>query len=96
VAVATPFAGSVYARYFLNRSIRAFLPTEPTLALLSANAEANSRITSVFGVFDPHIPAGSRLEGAMNVQLPVYGHFRLLSDDRVIAEVERAVPGAQA
>ena len=93
VAVATPFSGSVYARYFPNRSIRAFLPSEPTLAMLGANAEANSRITSVFGEFDPHIPAGSRLEGATNVRLPVLGHFRLLSDRRVIAEVEAAVSG---
>jgi triacylglycerol lipase len=93
-AIATPFSGSVYARYFLNRPIRAFRPNEPTLARLAANAEANARITSVFGIFDPHIPAGSRLEGATNVQLPVYGHFRILSDDRVIGEVEKAIASA--
>jgi len=91
VAVATPFGGSIYARYFLNRAIRAFAPNEPTLVMLAANVDANSRITSVFGEFDPHIPAGSRLEGATNVQIAVSGHFRLLSDERVLQAVETAV-----
>jgi len=91
-AIATPFGGSVYARYFPIRAIRAFRPAEPTLALLAANAEANARVTSIFGVFDPHIPAGSGLEGATNVQLPVYGHFRILADARVLAAVESSMP----
>ncbi|MGV8884868.1 MAG: esterase/lipase family protein [Microbacteriaceae bacterium] len=91
VAVATPFSGSAYARYFPNRTIRAFLPTEPTLALLAESAAVNGRVTSIFGEFDPHIPAGSHLDGATNVLLPVVGHFRLLSDRRVIAAVENAV-----
>ena len=90
-AIATPFGGSVYARYFFVRAIRAFRPDEPTLAMLNANAEANARITSIFGVFDPHIPAGSRLEGATNVRLPVYGHFRLLADSRVLEAVQRSI-----
>ncbi|TBN57010.1 alpha/beta hydrolase [Glaciihabitans arcticus] len=90
-AIATPFGGSIYARYFLVRAIRAFRPNEPTLAMLGANAAANTRITSIFGVFDPHIPAGSRLEGATNVQLPVYGHFRLLADERVLEAVEKSI-----
>ena len=34
------------------------------------------------------------LSAAENVQLPVYGHFRILSDDRVIAEVEKAIASA--
>ena len=91
VAVATPFGGSVYARYFLNRAIRAFAPNEPTLVMLAANAVANARITSIYGEFDPHIPAGSRLEGATNVQIPIMGHFRLLGDSRVQQAVDAAV-----
>jgi len=91
VAVATPFGGSIYARYFLNRAIRAFAPNEPTLVLLAANADANARITSIYGEFDPHIPAGSRLDGAVNKKIAVSGHFRLLSDERVLQAVQAAV-----
>jgi pimeloyl-ACP methyl ester carboxylesterase len=91
VAIATPFGGSVYARYFVNRAIRAFAPNEPTLVMLAANALVNARITSIFGEFDPHIPAGSHLEGATNVQIPITGHFRLLGDSRVQQAVDAAV-----
>lgn len=87
VAIATPFGGSIYARFFLNRAVRAFSPSDPVLQLLAANVIADARITSIYGEFDPHIPAGSRLEGATNVLLPVTGHFKLLGT----AAVEQAV-----
>ena len=45
--------------------------------------EVNRRIVSVYGLFDPHIPGGSHLEGARNVQLGTRGHFLPLSDPRV-------------
>ena len=91
VAIATPFSGSVYARYLPGRTLRAFIPTESTLAMLAANAEVNSRIVSIFAEFDPHIPGGSELAGAKNVRVPVSGHFRILADARVLHEVESAV-----
>ena len=87
IAIATPFGGSSYARYFVNPAVRAFSPRAPTLSMLAANAEANSRVTSLYGEFDPHIPAGSRLEGAVNREFPVIGHFRILAD----ADVQQAV-----
>jgi triacylglycerol lipase len=91
VAIATPFSGSIYARYLPGRTLRAFMPTETTLAMLAANAEVNSRIVSIYGEFDPHIPGGSELAGATNLRMPVSGHFRILADHRVLDEVERAV-----
>lgn len=91
VAIATPFAGSSLARYAPTRALRAFAPTETTLALLAEQAEVNSRIVSIFPEFDPHIPGGSHLEGALNIQLPVDGHFRLLVDPHVLDAVEGAV-----
>lgn len=94
VAIATPFSGSSLARFAPTRPLRDFLPTEATLALLAAQAEVNSRIVSISPEFDPHIPDGSVLEGAVNVQLPVDGHFRLLADPSVLAAVEHAVETA--
>ncbi|MCU1425129.1 MAG: alpha/beta hydrolase [Microbacteriaceae bacterium] len=90
VAIATPFNGSSYARFLPGRTLRAFMPTETTLAMLGANAEVNSRIVSIFGAFDPHIPGGSALAGATNLRMPVSGHFRILADAAVLAEVESA------
>ena len=38
---------------------------------------------------DPHIPEGSALPGATNIELDAGGHFRILADPRVIAEATR-------
>jgi hypothetical protein len=92
VAIAAPFGGSAYARFFPNRTIRAFLPTELTLALLAENESVNARVTSIFAEFDPHIPAGSALKGATNIQVAGGGHFRLLSNP----DVQNAVLSAAA
>ena len=91
VAIATPFGGSSYARFFVNPAVRAFSPKAPVLSMLAANAEVNARITSLYGEFDPHIPLGSRLEGAVNVQFPIAGHFRILADSALQRAVETAV-----
>lgn len=79
VAVATPFAGSWMARLLpLDRSIREFRPDDATILALARERAVNARIVSVFGPYDPHIPEGSRLEDATNVEVPAPGHFRVL------------------
>lgn len=92
VAICTPFAGSRYARYTVSPVLRAFSANHPELQMLIANTTINSRITSVFGVFDPHIPEGSELAGARNVRLGTGGHFRILGTqataDAVIAALD--------
>lgn len=89
VAVATPFGGSRYARMMLAPSLRSFSPRDRTILALAHQQEANARITSVYGRFDPHIPEGSHLPGARNVELDTGGHFRILAHPRVLAEVAR-------
>ncbi|MBZ4487871.1 alpha/beta hydrolase [Microbacterium sp. cx-55] len=88
VTVAAPFGGSVYARYLaVSRSLRIFSPRDETILLLGQQTAVNARIVSVYGRFDPHIPGGSALAGAKNVQLDTGGHFRILADPRIVAEV---------
>ena len=82
VAVNTPFAGSAYARWVPLPGLRAFVPTDATLLALTADREVNARITSVFSRWDPHIPGGSVLAGAVNIELSTPGHFRVLEDPR--------------
>ncbi|WP_348651927.1 esterase/lipase family protein [Curtobacterium citreum] len=79
VAVSTPFAGSAYARLAPVRHLRVFRAADPVLAALGRDLAVNARITSVWGVFDTLIPAGSELAGATNVRVPVGGHFRILA-----------------
>lgn len=88
VAVNTPFSGSVYARWFPVRAVRALSPVDPDILALARQVAANGRIWSVYARFDPHVPAGSELAGAaVNVRLPVDGHFAPLADARVHAVV---------
>lgn len=87
VAVCTPFAGSRYARMFVNRTMRALRPDDETIVLLGGTASVNARIVSVYGVFDPHVPEGSVLDGATNVQVATAGHFMILRTPEAAAAV---------
>ncbi|MDQ0120363.1 pimeloyl-ACP methyl ester carboxylesterase [Pseudarthrobacter defluvii] len=89
IAVCSPFSGSRYARYMLLPSLRIFSPRNALTLQMSRELAINSRITSLYGPFDPHIPEGSVLPGATNIELPVAGHFRILGDPataRIIVE----------
>jgi hypothetical protein len=92
VAINTPFGGSDYAHLVPLRPLREFVPGHETIRTLAANAEVNSRITSVFAEWDPIIPNGSALDGATNIELPSRGHFRLL-DRPDLLEIVAAVAG---
>lgn len=87
VAVATPFAGSKLARFLPLRAVRDFLPTAEVITHLQRLSDVNARVVSIYGAFDPHIPAGSFLAGAVNVRVGAMGHFRILRSP----EVRRAV-----
>jgi hypothetical protein len=89
-AINTPFAGSDYAHLIPIRTLREFVPTHETIVTLASNAEANRRITSIFSSWDPIIPNGSVLAGAINIELPVTGHFRILDRADLLAAVEHA------
>lgn len=91
VAVGAPFSGSAYARWFPARAVRALSPADPHVLALARDVATHGRIWSVATRFDPHVPGGSRLPGAVNVEVPVDGHFRSLADPRVHAAVLDAV-----
>ncbi|WIB14937.1 alpha/beta hydrolase [Curtobacterium sp. MCPF17_050] len=93
VAVSTPFAGSKYAVLAPVRHLRVFRAADPVLAGLARELDANSRITSVYGVYDTLIPGGCELAGAENVRLELGGHFRILADRRTAVAVLRAADG---
>ncbi len=89
IAIATPFSGSVYALAWVLPSVRTFAPTSRLIRGLKKELEANRRIVSIYPAFDPHIPGGSRLEGAVNIKVRSVGHFRILEDPEVVAAVEK-------
>jgi triacylglycerol lipase len=95
VAINTPFAGSRYARWIPLAAVRAFVPTDATLEALAVDEAVNARITSVATRFDPHIPGGSELAGATNVELATPGHFRALGDANLIPVILAALDRAR-
>jgi hypothetical protein len=96
VAVATPFAGSRWARYMLSRALRSFHPADPVLLALAGELLVNERITAVYPEFDPHIPETGHLPGARNVELPLSGHFRPLGHPLLVDTVVRELARVEA
>lgn len=81
VTINTPFSGSKYAYVLPFRQLRMFIPNSKILTQLAGFTGINSKISSIYGMFDPHIPGGSELHGAHNIQIrSAYGHFRILSN----------------
>lgn len=91
VTVATPYAGSALAALIPVPSMRALLPSSPGILRLAVNRAVNERIVSVWGWFDPHVPGGSRLDGARNIELDVGGHFRILARPELLAIVDEVL-----
>lgn len=94
VTVATPYAGSALAALIPVPSVRALLPSSPGILRLAVSRAVNARIVSVWGWFDPHVPGGSRLDGARNIELDVGGHFRILARPELLAIVDEVLAPA--
>ncbi|MGO1316402.1 MAG: esterase/lipase family protein [Cellulomonadaceae bacterium] len=96
VAVNTPFGGSVYATWFPARSVRALSPRHPDMVALGRESVPHPRIVSLFASFDPHVPSGSELAGAVNERLPLMGHFRVVAMPAMQQAVLRHVAALDA
>ncbi|MGC9603276.1 MAG: alpha/beta fold hydrolase [Minisyncoccia bacterium] len=80
IAVATPFGGSRLAHFIPHRSAKELAPESEIIRELEKEENINRLIVSVFGLFDNHVrpTLSCRLEGAKNIQIPVYGHHKIL------------------
>lgn len=90
IAIATPFHGSSLASLLPTPAISALHPSDPTIRELASHREVNSRITSIYPAFDPHVPESSHLEGASNIEVRAMGHFLVLDDREVLDAVVAA------
>ncbi|MBI2054717.1 MAG: hypothetical protein HYT39_01305 [Candidatus Sungbacteria bacterium] len=94
IAIGTPFAGSKIVRAMFSRSLRELDPESQTVREMHAEIHANSKIVSIYSVFDNHVwPHESAiLPGAKNIKVEVPGHHRIVFDktvrDIVMREIE--------
>jgi len=95
VTISTPYAGSSLARFIPLPSVRALMPDTPGLLRLALSRAVNAQIVSVWGWFDPHVPEGSHLEGARNIELDVGGHFRILARPELLEIVDEVLASAE-
>ena len=98
VAVCSPFYPTVRWLHGPAEPAGAVAAPRRHRAALPSEQSVNEHITSVYGLFDPHIPEGSVLPGARNIQLATGGHFRLLADEEtiriVLSEADAPAPAA--
>lgn len=97
VALSAPWEGSSLARIFPPRSfVRRLIPGGEDVRYPWSDereAELRERIVSIAPVWDPHIPSGSFLPGATNIELQTSGHFRSLNDPEALQAI---VAGARS
>lgn len=89
IAIATPFSGSHFARFFLHKSFRQLSPQNQIIVDLSARPEVNKKIVSIIPVFDNHVwhKSGSYLKGAKNIKVNIHGHHKILFSKEVASKV---------
>jgi triacylglycerol lipase len=90
VAVAAPFRGSGYAKYFPFRSYTELLPTSHSIKTLMNHSHMNHRIISIYPEWDNKINSelGSHLQGARkNVKVAIKGHDVIMSDKTVWKDI---------
>lgn len=93
VAISSPFSGSALASWVPIPAVRALRPAAPDVARLAAADADRSRVVSIWGWYDPHIPGGCALPGARNIEVAAGGHFRILGSSRVLALVDELTDG---
>ena len=92
IALATPWHGSQYAALFWpGLGVRSLRPGTTLIAAAEAPSPSDARIISVQPRFDPHVPLGSHLPGARNIDVDTAGHFAVLTDPAVVELVVQLV-----
>ena len=91
IALAVPWSGSSRADLLPLPHLRGLRPGTPLIDSLAAQVAPNAAITSIYGRWDEHVPEGSFLAGATNVEVPVNGHARITTHPTAVAAVLEAL-----
>ena len=89
ITVATPFNGTALARYLPLPFMRPFLPNGEYANIIANIDLQGMHVTSISPSWDNHVfhSDKSALKGAQNIELPVYGHHRILFSQQLADEI---------
>lgn len=88
INIATPYNGSWLA-ILMNQTD--LLPTSEVISKISLKTTLNKKVLNLYPIFDNHIVPNSSLvlKGAINVQVDVVGHTRILISTKTTNEISR-------
>jgi triacylglycerol lipase len=91
ISVSTPYKGSKIVHFIPLRHLKELSHKSEMVQGLNKEFKNNSKITSIYGIFDNHVwpLSSSNLVGAKNIQVETRGHHKILFDKK-IAEIIRA------
>lgn len=89
IAIAAPFSGTNIVNRLPYKSFKELSPKSEIIQELESNSKVNSKIVSIMPEFDNHVwsEKGSRLEGALNITVPIKGHHKIVFDKNVIKKI---------
>jgi hypothetical protein len=99
ISVATPYSGSAITKLLPIEPIRELHNDSELITYLKTHTAVNSKITSIFPLYDNHVWAaeGSYLDGAKNSTVHVHGHHKVLYSkevmEMIVGELERVSEG---
>lgn len=91
IAIATPFGGSEIVKHLPLKHLKELHPKNKTLLNLQKHVKVNSKIVSIYGLWDNHVwPTEScHLIGAKNIKVNILGHHKILSSGKVLKAIKR-------
>lgn len=92
IAIATPFKGSILANIPLEGANQ-LTPGSNLIRKVNAKCDQNRKIVSIFPKFDNHVMpiSSSNLEGAINIQVDINGHTRILESPQIMQPIRQVL-----
>ncbi|HEX8993892.1 MAG TPA: alpha/beta fold hydrolase [Candidatus Paceibacterota bacterium] len=93
IAIASPFSGSEMAKLVPYAPFTELEEESPVIQDLEKHHRINKKIVSIMPEYDNHVWAkeGSYLDGALNIQVPVKGHHKVVFSNVVFDAVLHSI-----
>lgn len=96
ICITTPFAGTYLAYIVARHNGLEFVPQSQVIKTLAKDTESNKKIVNIYGTLDNHVIPNKNLylEGAQNIQLPIWGHTIILESALLLKTLSKVLQEA--